>query len=128
MKHLFLGIALLLAATATAQPQNRELPVMRMGDPDLYLELKQRTAPPPPAKTAPAEQAVEPAIPITAERDYMAEYLLNLAALETCCPDKFAEEIQYLYTYMGKGPTPLTSEQLEYLILARRLREYVSEK
>lgn len=126
MKPLFLGIALLLTATAAAQPQNRELPVMRMGDTDLYLELKQRTAPP--AKPALAEQPTQPDKPDTAERDYLAEYLLGLAALEACCPNKFTEEMQYLYTFMGKGQTPLTDEQFEYMVRARRLRGYVSEK
>jgi len=126
MKHLFWGIALLLAAAATAQPQTANRPVMRMGDPDLYLELKPRTAPP--AKPALAEQPTQPDKPGTAERGPLAEYLLHLTAWEACCPDKFTEEMQYLYTYMFKGETPLPAEQLEYLARTQRLREYASEK
>ena len=127
MKHLFLGIALLLAATAVAQTQEEGLPVMRMSNPSQYLELKFGTAPP--ARPAPAEPPLlkfDTGEPSAAERGRPAEYLLQLADWEACCPDEYAEEIEY--TYMYKGETPLTAEQLEYLIWTRRSREYVSEK
>jgi hypothetical protein len=125
MKHLFWGIALLLAAAATAQPQNANRPVMSMGDPDLYLELKPRTAPT--AKPAPAVSAVSAAqgnATGPAERDYFAEYLLHLAAWEACTPDAHLEDISYMF----KGEKPLTAEQLEYLVWALRLRQHLAEK
>lgn len=115
MKHLFWGIALLLTATAAAQTQPSELPVMRMGDPDLYLELKHRVAPPP----APAAQTAQSDEPSTAVRNPLAEYLLHLAAQHHCCPDKYTEEMWYLY----QAEIPLTAEQLDYLVWSRRLRD-----
>ena len=155
MKHLFLGIALLLAAAAAAQTQPRETrPVMRMGDPDLYLELKPRTAPPvdpapvaqpprkfdidhlertprtaPPARPAPVAQPprkFDIDKPSADEKGLQSEYLLHLAALEACSPDVYVEELEYMY--MHKGETPLTVAQLEYLIRTRRSREHASEK
>ena len=125
MKHLFWGIALLLAAAATAQPQTVNRPVMSMGDPDLYLELKPRTAPT--AKPAPALLAASAAqgnATGPAERDYFAEYSLHLAAWEACTPDAQLEDISYMF----KGEKPLTAEQLEYLVWALRLRQHLAEK
>ena len=122
MKHLFWGIALLLATAATAQPQNANRPVMSMGNPDLYLELKPRTAPT--AKPAPAASAAQGNATGPAERDYFAEYLLHLAAWEACTPDAHQEDMSYMF----KGEQPLTAEQLEYLVWARRLRQHLAEK
>jgi hypothetical protein len=122
MKHLFWGIALLLATAATAQPQNANRPVMSMGNPDLYLELKPRTAPT--AKPAPAASAAQGNATGPAERDYHAEYLLHLAAWEAYPPDAHQEDISYMF----KGEKPLTAEQLEYLVWTRRLRQHLAEK
>lgn len=128
MKHLFLGIALLLAAAAAAQTQPRETrPVMRMGDPDLYLELKPRTAPPArPAPVAQPPRKFDIDKPSADEKGLQSEYLLQLAAPEACSPDVYVEELEYMY--MHKGETPLTVAQLEYLIRTRRSREHASEK
>jgi hypothetical protein len=125
MKHLFWGIALLLATAASAQPQTANRPVMNMGNPDLYLELKPRTAPT--AKPAPAASAASAAqgnVTSPAERDHFAEYLLHLAAWEACTPDAHQENMSYMF----KGERPLTPEQLEYLTWARRLRQHLAEK
>jgi hypothetical protein len=119
MKHLFLGIALLLAAAAAAQPQTTKLPVMRMADPDLYLTLKPHADPTPatqPAQAGSAGTAVE--------RNLAAEYLLHLAAWEACCPEKYMEEIGALY----KAETPLMAERLAYLVKVQRISQYLVEK
>ncbi|MCB0579346.1 MAG: hypothetical protein KDD10_08575 [Phaeodactylibacter sp.] len=129
MKHLFLGIALLLAATAAAQIKTGNWPVMRMSNSSQYLELKFGTAPS--ARLAPAEQPprkFDADKPEAEERDLLAEYLLHLADWEACCPDKYAEEMEYMYTYLYKGETPLTADQLEYLIRTRRMRDQEAGK
>jgi len=121
MKHLFLGIALLLAAAA-AQAQTSKLPVMRMADPDLYLELKNHFDPTP--NPAPA---VLPAITGQIqgeERNQLAEYLLYQAAMEACCPDAYREEMNQMF----KDNKPLTAKQFDYLIWEGRLRQYLAEK
>ena len=127
MKHLFLGIALLLAANAAAQTKTGNRPVMRMSNPSQYLELKFGTAPP--ARPARAEQPprkFDPDTPGADEKGLQSEYLLYLAALEACNPDMCLKEMEYMYRY--KGEKPLTEEQLEYLIWTQRSREYASEK
>jgi hypothetical protein len=122
MKHLFWGIALLLATAATAQPQTTKLPVMRMADPDLYLEIKPHTdspaTPAPAAHPAKAEQAG------AEERNLPAEFLLHLAAWEACDPDKYREETGYLF----QAEKSLTMEQVEYMILMQRIRRFIAEK
>lgn len=117
MKHLFLGIALLLAA-AGAQAQTSKLPVMRMADPDLYLELWHRTEPTPATQPTPAGSSG------AVERNPAAEYLLHLAALEACCPEKYMEEISALY----KAETPLMAERLAYMVKVQRISQYLAEK
>ncbi|MCO6488466.1 MAG: hypothetical protein J5I98_08620 [Phaeodactylibacter sp.] len=147
MKHLFLGIALLLAATAAAQIKTGNWPVMRMSNPSQYLELKFGTAPSSmPAPAAQPAQSNEPGAVRTSgprnleqpprkfdpdtlsadEKGHQSGYLLYLSALEACNPDVYLEELEYMYRY--KGEKPLTEEQLEYLIWTQRSREYVSEK
>ena len=154
MKHLFLGIALLLAATASAQTKTGNRPVMRMSNPSQYLEIKPRNAPPadpapaeqpprkfdidyvelkprtaPPAGPAPAEQPprkFDADTPSADEKSLQSEYLLYLEALEARNPDLYLEELEYMYRY--KGEKALTEEQLEYLIWTRRSREYASKK
>jgi hypothetical protein len=118
MKHLFLGIALLLAAAATAQPQTTKMPVMRMADPDLYLTLKPYSDP------TQATQPAQAGSPGTVERNLHAEYLLHLTAWEACCPEKYMEEIGALY----KAETPLMAERLAYLIEVQRISQYLVEK
>ena len=127
MKHLFLGIALLLAATASAQTKTGNRPVMRMSNPSQYLEIKPRTAPP--ADPAPAEQPprkFDADTPSADEKSLQSEYLLYLEALEARNPDLYLEELEYMYRYTGEKA--LTEEQLEYLIWTRRSREYASKK
>ncbi len=128
MKHLFLGIALLLAAAASAQTRTEGLPVMRMSNPSQYLEIKFGTGSS--ARPAPAEHPLPPKFatdkPSAGEEGRQAEYLLHLAALEACNPDVYLEELEYMYRY--KGEKPLTEEQLGYLIWTQRSREYASEK
>jgi hypothetical protein len=118
MKNLFLGIALLLAAAATAQPQTKKQPVMRMADTDLFLEPKYRADPTPAAQ--PAQTGSSGAV----ERNPAAEHLLYLVALEACCPEQYMEEINALY----KAETPLMVERLAYLIKLRRISPYLAEK
>lgn len=122
MKHLLWGIALLLATAATAQSQTGNLPVMSMGDPDLYLELTPRKGAP--AKPASAAQPAKSDKTCAAERDHLAEYLLHLAAWEACCPEKYLADRKQVY----QTGTPLTVEQLEYLLWTRRLRQSTTEK
>ncbi|MCB0615843.1 MAG: hypothetical protein KDC75_21145 [Phaeodactylibacter sp.] len=127
MKHLFLGIALLLAAIAAAQTKTGNWPVMRMSNPSQYLEIKFGTAPP--AWPAPAEQPprkFDPDTPGADEKGLQSGYLLYLVALAACNPNVYLEELEYIYRY--KGEKPLTEEQLEYLIWTQRSREYASEK
>lgn len=128
MKHLFLGVALLLAAAAAAQTRTEGIPVMRMSNPSQYLEIKFGTGPS--ARPAPAEQPTPPKFnteePSAGEKSLQAEYRLHLAALEACSPDVYLEELEYMYRY--KGEKPLTEEQLGYLIWTQRSREYASEK
>ena len=148
MKHLFLGIALLLAAIAAAQTKTGNWPVMRMSNPSQYLEIKPRTAPPadpapaeqpprkfdidyvelkprtaPPAGPAPAEQPprkFDADTPSADEKSLQSEYLLYLEALEARNPDLYLEELEYIYRY--KGEKPLTEEQLKYLLRLLELR------
>lgn len=122
MKHLFLGIALLMATAATAQPQTGKQPVMRMADPDLYLELKPRTDSP--AKPAPAAQPAKAEEARAKERNLPAEFLLHLAAWEACDPDMYREEAGYLF----QAEKPLTMEQVKYMILMQRIRTFIAEK
>ena len=97
MKHLFLGIALLLAAIAAAQTKTGNWPVMRMSNPSQYLEIKFGTAPP--AWPAPADQPPRK---------------------EAHNPNVHLEELEYIYRY--KGEKPLTEEQLKYLLRLLELR------
>ena len=121
MKHLFLGIALLLAAIAAAQTKTGNWPVMRMSNPSQYLEIKFGTAPP--ARPAPAEQPprkFDPDTPGADEKGLQSGYLLYLAALEAYNPNVYLEELEYIYRY--KGEKPLTEEQLKYLLRLLELR------
>ncbi len=122
MKPLFFAVALLLATAATAQAQTTKMPVMRMADPDLYLELKNRYDPAP--DPAPA---VPPAVIEQTqgeERNPLAEYLLYQAALEACCPDTYREEMNQMF----KDEKHLAAKQLDYLIWAGRLQQYLAGK
>lgn len=93
MKNLFWGIALLLATTAAAQPQAGDQPVMCIDNPDLYLELKHRVAPPAPsAEAKSAGQAQK-----TAQEDAFADFLQHLAEMHACCPNKYTEEMWHLH-------------------------------
>jgi len=127
MKHLFWGIALLLATTAAAQPQVKHLPVMHISDPDQYLELKHNpgttVAFVPTTSTVQPHTSAQPGPnpgtdpnPIT---DPLPAYLLYDAMWSDLYPGKFIEEMGYL---------PLTPEHMKRLILEARVRAYTEEK
>jgi hypothetical protein len=128
MKHFLTAAVLMLATIAIAQPQTKRLPVMYIGNPDLYLESEHpaNDSLPPASATAPqpnmSGKVISRAHGPNPGHDPLPEYLLRTALWSNLHPGEFMEKEEQQETVLSTDP-----KQMSRKILKARVRKFELE-